>query len=517
MRSLSVPVLRLAALFALTAGSVFAGSAAHAATPDDGFVEYTGDGSTESSMGGGAGPYPAAVRVDCSDGVCVLTTATITGQDYTWDMTAGRRLELVDGHGEFSMPEQGEVCSGVFWSPPGPMTVDVDADGVTITRSGTGAPSAPCIGDLGGSITISYTATVTGTVSGGDACVLDGSCEQATPVTPATGHTGPSDPGSLSTLPTVAQSARPANALWAIGLTVVLVLLVAFPAHLLNTAAEHGSDRFGGWWGRVRQRSATLPAALQRLNGWPLAIIGVVIASVISAFVDPRFGQDPLTSVRVFGSILLAFAVDVAVGWALVLLFLKRTAPESSARLRFAPASLLLVVAAVIFSRVTGFQPGIVFGLVAGIVVGTTLATAQKARVALLGLGYSFVVGVVAWVIYAVVGALAGPTPPGGVVFLQETLSAIAVGGIAVLPIALFPLRGMTGFEIFAWNRVVWAAAYAVGLVGFFFVLMPMPFAWQGVPLQLGVWVGLYLAYAIAAVVIWAVVVRPWRKDTSAI
>ncbi|MEO8262457.1 MAG: hypothetical protein ABI566_07785 [Pseudolysinimonas sp.] len=514
MRSVS----RIAAVILLAAGMAGAATAAHATEPIPSFVEYSGEGSTVGGVsggsGGGSGPYPVTAKVDCGSGECVFT-GTMFGNGYDWDLTQGQRLVLVDGHGEFSMSEWGDVCSGNFWATPGPMVVDADADGISIVRSGSGTANGPCLGEANGTTTVSFTATISGTVSGGDPCVIDRSCPIAAPVV-SPGQSGADDPGTLSTLPTVADAARPANILWAVGLTVVLVLLVAFPAHLLNTAAEHGSDRVGQWWGRVRRRASNLPAVLQKFGGWPVAAAGVVVASLISAFVDPRFGLDPLGSLRIFGSILLAFVVDVAVGWALVLLFLRRTTPDVKAHLRFAPASLLLVVAAVLFSRVTGFQPGIVFGLVAGVVIGATLATAQRARVALLGLGYSFVVGVLSWIVYAIVSAAAGDSPSVGVLFVQETLSAIAIGGIAVLPIALFPLRGMTGFDIFSWNKVIWAAAYAVGLVGFFFVLMPMPFAWEGVPLELGVWIGLYLAYAIAAVAIWALVTRPWQKEKAA-
>ena len=220
----------------------------------------------------------------------------------------------------------------------------------------------------------------------------------------------------------------------------------------------------------------------------------------------------PGGSFRILGSILLAFTLDVAVGWLLLLLFLRRTMPDSKARLRFAPASLLLVLAAVVFSRITGFQPGIVFGLVAGVVIGAALASAAKARVALIGLGYPFAAGVLAWIAFTIAAATAGPDPSVLALFVQETLSAIAIGGMAVLPVALFPLRGMTGFDVFSWNRFVWAGAYALGLVGFFFVLMPMPFAWQGVPLELGVWIGLYVLYAVIAVAVWAFVTRPWDR-----
>ncbi len=515
MRRLSSPLLpRLAAILVLAAGVVGVATAAHATEPIPDFVEYTGTGSTEGMSGGPTGPFPATIRIECPGGQCFIASAHLVSPQFDWDLTQEQHLELVDGHGEYQMGEWGDICGQVFWAVQGPMTVDADADGITIHRDGRGTADDACLGAAAGLVEISFTGLITGTVSGGDACVLDSSCPAGVIVSPD--QSGADDPGTLSTLPTVADSARPSNILWAIGFTVVLVLLVAFPTHLLNTAAEHGTDRFSAWWSRVRPKKRGLPPAIEKLSGWPLAIAGVVVASVISAFVDPRFGLDAGGSFRILGSILLAFILDVAVGWLLLLLFLRRTMPDAKARLRFAPASLLLVLAAVVFSRITGFQPGIVFGLVAGVVIGGALATASKARVALIGLGYSFAIGLIAWIVYTIVVAVSGPGASAGALFVQETLSAIAIGGMAVLPVALFPLRGMTGYDIFLWNRIVWGIAYAIGLIGFFFVLLPMPFAWQGVPLELGVWVGLYLLYAVIAVAIWAVVTRPWDRGKKA-
>ena len=91
----------------------------------------------------------------------------------------------------------------------------------------------------------------------------------------------------------------------------------------------------------------------------------------------------------------------------------------------------------------------------------------------------------------------------------------MAAAGIAALPIALFPLRGLVGGTVFAWNRVVWAACYAVGLLGFFLVLMPMPTSWGEVPLSLWAWLAIYLAYAIAAVGLWLAVAQPWKKTDA--
>ncbi len=505
-------VSRLVAALTLTVAMLSAGAAAHATEPIPDFVEYTGSGTTSGMGGGTFGPYPFTMRIDCPGSQCFIASAHLSSPQYDWDLTQEQHLELVDGHGEYQMGEWGDICGQVFWAVEGPMTVDATAEGITVHRDGNGTADDPCLGEAAGiNPTITFTGLITGTVSGGDPCVLDSSCPAGVVVV-SPGQSGADDPGSLSTLPTAADSGRPGNILWAVGFAVVLVLLVAFPTHLLNTAAEHGTDRFSTWWTRKRTTKRALPPAIEKLSGWPLAIAGVVVASIISAFVDPRFGLDPGGSFRILGSILLAFVLDVALGWVLLLLFLRRTMPDAKARLRFAPASLLLVAAAVVFSRITGFQPGIVFGLVAGVVIGASLATAAKARVALIGLGYSFAAGLLAWIIYTIVTAVAGPADSALALFGQETLSAVAIGGMAVLPVALFPLRGMTGYDIFAWNKIVWAVAYGIGLIGFFFVLMPMPFAWQGVPLELGVWVGLYLAYAVAAVAIWALVTRPWDR-----
>jgi len=202
--------------------------------------------------------------------------------------------------------------------------------------------------------------------------------------------------------------------------------------------------------------------------------------------------------------------------WFLLILLVRRTTPTATARFRFAPASLLVVVIAVLFTRLTGFQPGIVFGLVAGVVFGTVIAVAEKARLALIGLGYSFALALVGWVAYSVIASSTGSHPGAPIVFVQETLSAMAIGGIAALPIALVPLRGLAGYEIWRWHRWLWALAYAVGLVAFFVVLMPKPFSWATVGWSVWAWGGIYAAYALGAVILWLIAARPWRTDEAA-
>jgi hypothetical protein len=285
--------------------------------------------------------------------------------------------------------------------------------------------------------------------------------------------------------------------LLALIVAVVLVLLVAFPTTLLNSAAEQGSDRFSAWWRRRRGLGEADPGR------WWWAASGVLAAGVVASFVDPEFGLNP-GSLRTLVSVLVGFLVDVVIGWSVVVWVTRRLNPGAVASFAFKPVSLVLVALAVLFTRITDFEPGIIFGLVAGVSFGALLDRAGEARASLVTLGYGFVVALVAWLGYSLLGAPQGTVA----VFASETLSAVAIAGMAALPIALFPLPGMPGKAVFTWNRPVWMGAYLVGLAAFFIVLMPMPFSWEQVDWSLRAWIGVYLAYLAAAVVAYLVVAR---------
>lgn len=521
---LSRPLAFAMLALALGVGALAAADSADAATPSPTpipastlvySVTVAGYSTNAAGTRSTQTPHTDTFHVDCSSRPCLLeefnqlplkvpgTTHTVIpghgtscGRDYLGTETIDIRIDLTGFHSTLDQPGSGvEQCGG-------------------------GSTSE----------TFAEHEDLTGTLISGSTCYLGGPCPSATPKASALVSTGPqtfASPGVLSTLPTLVDAARPANVVWAVALTIILVILVALPTSLLNSAVEHGTERLAAWRKRmwpVRTRTAGTPEKTPQdgtvvskkpvaLAGWPLAAIGVLAAALISSFVDPGFGFNG-ASVRTFFSILVSFMLDAVAGWFVLIWLVRRAIPSATARFHFAPATLLIVLAAVVFTRLTGFQPGIVFGLVAGVTFGAVVATADKARNALIGLGYSFVVAILGWVGYCLLSGIAHPN--GAVVFIQETFSAMAIGGIAALPIALVPLRGLTGHAVFSWNRWVWAGAYAIGLLGFFFVLMPFPFAWKGVPLSIGVWLGLYLLYAVLALAGWLVLARPWRKELSA-
>ena len=324
-------------------------------------------------------------------------------------------------------------------------------------------------------------------------------------------------PSVLSALPTVQDASLGAGRALALALLVIiLVLLVAFPTHLLNSAVEAGHERLSAF----RRRRLGLPPQaddappVSSVRTWALAAGVVLAASVVSAFVDPEFGLNA-GSLRVLASLGLALAVETLLVWWLVITVTRRVSPGTIAGFHAAPATLVVVVLAVVLTRLTGFEPGIIFGLVAGVTFAAAAGTTGQGKVALAGTALAFGLALTGWVGYS----LLGPATAGaglGRTFLTETLSSLAIAGIASLPLALVPLRGMTGHTLYTWNRPLWATCYATGLVGFFLVLMPMPFSWSAVDTPLRTWVLLYLAYATTAVIAWAALTQPWRKDTPA-
>ena len=310
-------------------------------------------------------------------------------------------------------------------------------------------------------------------------------------------------PSVLSALPTPAD-VEAGKALTGLVLAVILVLLVAFPTTLLNSAAEHGSGRFSTWW---RRRRGLEDSGDQPDSRWWLAAGGVFLAGVISSFVDPGFGLNA-GSARTMLSVLSSFTIDVVVGWAVTIWVVRRFAPAAVTSYIFKPATLLLVAVAVALTRITGFEPGIIFGLVAGVGFAALVDRARQVGAVLVTLGYGAAAGLAAWFGYGAWGA------PDGFLgtFVSETLAATAIAGLAALPIALFPLPGMPGHTVFAWNRTRWAVCYALGLVAFFVVLMPTPYAWDEVGWSLRGWVLAYLGYLVAALVLWSLV-RRGRPD----
>ena len=565
LRMLALPVLTTVALGTALAGSTSSAIATPTAYATSAEVESTDEPAV--SFGNGVlvfegetqrenvsvelGPQdtrvePHTIELTCVDGECAWTRAPFWLRHIESSTITGNGLEFSWSFDAIGTPCAEEGAADYYYNASDGSGV-VTAEALTATAVEPPSPVVSCSANRSVTRWGSNYSLVAALVSG-DPCVLDESlCPEPEPepvvvlAAPVDEPVAPSTPSTFSELAAPADTLAPQQVITAVLLTLVLVILLALPTALLNSASSTGAEKVATWRASIAARRAALGGGLptglratgEKVRAWwarastakrglPLAAATLFVAAVMSGFVDPDFGTGASTP-RVLLSIVLGFTLEVLLGWVAMLILLPRLIAGVDARLDVRPATLLIVLGAVIVTRLTGFEPGIVFGLVAGVAVGATLATAARVRVALTGLAWGYGLALLAWVTYAALepavldAASSSPDglPPLGLVLLREALATMTMAGIAALPVALVPLRGLTGHEVWQWSKPLWAGLYAVGLLSFFLVLMPMPFAWAGVEAALATWVTGYLVYAGVAVALWLAITQPWKRDAE--
>lgn len=486
-------------------------------------VTYDGTLSRVGGLGTVQPDQSARIQIICSTDACKVTGAG--SNDSRFDpsaMTIGAGVASMD----VFLPREGDLCQPEGFEFERHVTMTATPESFLLVAA---TPNYDYSCEPDRTITsVGGTDTWTGTFAGGDTCIFAGiaTCQEAVDDAGADGQadnpaavgvgadvtfperfvsltgTSPAAPSVLSALPSAGAVRVDAGhlALTAI-VVVILVLLLAFPTHLLNRASEEGIER----WQRRHGRAAILKAG-RPVRTFAAAAGGLLAAALISSFVDPGFGFTA-ASARVFGSIAFSFILEVGVSWLVLIAVMRRLAPSVPPSFEFKPASLLIVIAAVIFTRITEFQPALLFGLVAGVAFATASAH-LKIRTTLISTGYTMGVGLIAWVAYSLISGGVEPGRNVGSQFALETLASLTIGAFAGLPLALVPLRGLGGHGLFMWNRWVWGGLYGFALLVFFIVLLPLPSSWSGIDLDLAVWIGLYLMYAVIAVAAW-LVLRP--------
>lgn len=333
---------------------------------------------------------------------------------------------------------------------------------------------------------------------------------------PASGF---ADPSVLSSLRTIAQAApSPTQVAVVCSASVILMLVVGYPASLLNSVVGGRYDQVVNWMRKTLRRrprdaepTATVPAEPAKPEPaklgnsttgtswlvWP----GFVLAAIVGGFVDPGFGPN-LMSLRMLLTGFLSFALFNLAGWAIVMRVVRRIQPDARPYVKFRWGSLVILLAAVLVARLLDFSPGVIFGLVSGLAYAIALTSTRKAIVVLVGSGYALVVSLVGWVGYSILAPLA---EPGNAVLVPvvEFLSGVTLEGIATLPLALLPLASLDGATLVKWKKWVWGIAYAIGLAAFALVLFTIPDSFATYTGDFLTWTLLFGAFAVAAVLVW--------------
>lgn len=273
-----------------------------------------------------------------------------------------------------------------------------------------------------------------------------------------------------------------------------LLLLVAFPAELLNSTVSEQYPRFAKrlprvkltWWQRFHAWLTTTPI----FGG----ILVTFLAAFIFGFADPGFGFD-ITSVRV---VLACFLALFVVGYLASSIsgFIIRRRWALATEIELKPLGLILAAVGVLLSRLLEFSPGFLLGLILGISLVGNTTVAQRAKATLVQAGVVFVLAMLGWVGYSL---LAGGDPNSFFTALVgDTMVAITAEGLTALFIGLLPFRYLDGESVFQFSKWIWAACYTVAALAF--VLIVVPSSWGEIGGSLPLWITIVAAFFIVAV-----------------
>ena len=124
----------------------------------------------------------------------------------------------------------------------------------------------------------------------------------------------------------------------------------------------------------------------------------------------------------------------------------------------------------VLLSRIAGFQPGYLYGLIIGYVVSRELSRQEEGKAMAVATASMLAAAVVAWL------ALGPIQTSGAGEFVTTALSAaaatIVVAGLEGAVFAMLPLRFLPGERVFQWDRRWWIVLLGLGAFGFCHILL---------------------------------------------
>jgi hypothetical protein len=252
-------------------------------------------------------------------------------------------------------------------------------------------------------------------------------------------------------------------------------LLVPFPAALFNSTLEANGAEVAAWFGGVRRRVGRVWSRLGRAprdDVWQRpAGVGafLLVSAVLYALLDPSIGLDWRSLWLVVG-LLLGLVVTSFV-FALPTAAYRWVTTRERPAIRVMPWTIAVAIGCVLLTRLTGFQPGYLYGLLIGLTFATELSVRDEGRATAWASAWVLALTGAAWLGLAAVRGAPDPTGPASTI-AATALTTIVVAGLEGLVFGLLPVRFLPGEAIFAWSRRTWAVLFVLGAFGFLHVLV---------------------------------------------
>jgi hypothetical protein len=260
------------------------------------------------------------------------------------------------------------------------------------------------------------------------------------------------------------------------GITAGAVLLIAFPSQIFNDAFAANYDELRESWRRLFRRKEKQGRPDEPKHDWTTSriVFGtvVLVSALLSSLNDPHFGTHVSSLVTYLG-VVASIMVGVAIPGLVTRTYHRGRFGTAEASLHALPAGLAIAAGCVLVSRLTGFQPGYLYGVVVGLQFVRELKPQEKGHIVALNTVSGLVVAVAAW--FAWVPVTHWAERPGafvGLVLLDDLLAAIFVSGLVGTVFSLLPLEFMPGQTLKTWRRSVWAVLFAISVFGLIQVMI---------------------------------------------
>jgi len=264
------------------------------------------------------------------------------------------------------------------------------------------------------------------------------------------------------------------------GLAMLLIMLVALPAEIFNSTLKEHHRTIASYHGRLRRAVDAAEARLEKLHPVAMLVMFAVAGSLLYGLADPTFGFDmsSLSEVTGFiGAILVITTVtQISRG-----IFMHRRYRKIG-DLKAFPLGLAIAAVLVVFSRLSHFEPGYVFGVFAAIVFRVKPTEEEDGKSILLSSVGLVAVSVGCWFAsIPIKDAVVAGNHSFAFLSLDSMLTTVWVCGLQSLLFGLIPMKYLDGEAIIHWSKVAWAGTYIA--VMFIFVQMvvhPTPGGYGG-------------------------------------
>ena len=324
-------------------------------------------------------------------------------------------------------------------------------------------------------------------------------------------------PSAISdSIPTLDRIFRtPLAVLAAGGLALAILLLVAFPAELLNSTLASNTQRLGRWYGAVERgvdRATEWFASVTRTRAAAAALL-VVLTSLIFGFVDPEYGFDPV-SVRMTVSLAIGlFIVTYVSSWISGAIIRRVWSIET--RVSLQPAALVFAVIGVVVARILEFSPGFLIGLVIGLDLVTRVGAPHRVRAILTNIGVIVGLAVASWVGFSILSAVMTGEPTMVGLLISDALVATTAEGLTAALAALLPLGFLDGHEVFRRSKLLWAGSFAAVATVFSLIVLPTTSGETDDVADVGFWMLVMVIFAVVTLTLWALLHFTGRGESD--